>query len=47
MVMTNTNIIRLGPEGFNGTDAPFTNMKAGVRSCNLALDACNCVFNML
>ncbi len=35
---------RLGPAGLMGTEAPFSMVKAGVRSWILALAACNCEF---
>ena len=37
--MAMTNNIRFGPEGLTGTAAPFTSVKAGVRSCTFALAA--------
>jgi hypothetical protein len=35
------NIMRRGPSGFTGTDAPCSSVKAGVYSCTFAIAACN------
>ena len=39
-----TKIILFGPAGFTGTAAPFSTVKAGVRSCTLALAASSWAF---
>ena len=41
--MNATKIMRLGPAGLLGTEADCSMVKAGVRSCTLALQACSCV----
>ena len=38
-----TNIIRFGPAGLMGTEAPFNIVKAGVFSCTLAFATCSWV----
>ena len=42
-----TKNILLGAVGFRGTAAPWMTVKAGVRSCTLALAAWYCVIMVL